>query len=848
MLFGVNCRTLLFLLLPPFLCAAEPLPEDRGAAGLWQSLKKLGTTARVMHITAHPDDEDGGMLTLLARGRGVDATLLSLTRGEAGANQITGDFFDALGALRTAELLKAAEYYGVRVRFTRFVDYGFSKNVAETFRKWDREKVLEDVVRIIRTERPHILISRWQGTPRDGHGNHEAAGVIAQLAFEAAGDPKRFSEQIAAGLPAWKPLKLYSNNRRQSDDFTLVLDSGVYDPVLGRSYAQVARDGLRFQRTQGAGAALLQPGPSLTYYKRIASGNGIAARESDFFEGTELATAARYPALQAYVARAVSAFSFANPAASAEALAGGLAEARKLAAKASNEDSYTLRLKVRQLEHALTQSLGMELDAAVEPGERAAGEFSAFRPFGTLGLATPGSSFSVKVAVPRSGDGGAVLEKVELVAPEGWKIERVDEGRFRVMVPAGAAGSKAYWSRNSIQETTYHLDNEQFLGMPLPPPPLRALATCRYAGTAFTIEGDVETSYLDASGIQRRRTLWTGPAVSLKMSSAGGVLPVGKRSYSVTGGVRNLSSGPVTGTIRPSLPPGWLSDPSEVTFRVEQEKQESPFRFEITAPAGVGEGEYPVEMAVESGAVLHRSSFEAITQPGLQTVHLAMPARHSIRVVDVKIAAGLKVGYVMGTGDEIPEALRQLGVTVELIGTPAISSGDLSQYDTILLGIRAYAARQDVKTYNSRLLDYVRNGGVLIVQYNTQEFDKNYGPYPYSMTMRAEEVSEEDSPVTILQPEDPVFRIPNKITTADFEGWVEQRGSKFWAAWDPAYKPLLSTHDTGQPPQQGGWLAARYGKGLYVYCAYSWYRQLPYTIPGAYRIFANLISLGKTPR
>ncbi len=808
------------------LAARDPLPEDRGAAGLWQSLKRLQTNARVMHITAHPDDEDGGMLTLLSRGQGVDVTLASLTRGEAGANLVTGDFFDALGALRTVEVLRAAEYYGVRLRFTRFIDFGFSKNLAETFRNWDREQVLGDLVRLIRMEKPHVLIARWQGTPRDGHGNHEAAGVLAQLAFEAAGDPARFP-----GLPPWQPLKLYSDNRRENEPWTIRLDSGVYDPVLGRSYAQIAREGLRQQRTQGAGSAIARPGPSVTYYKLLASKVGMAEKESSFLERLEVAPSAEFAKP---VDAAVKAFSLAHPEACAPHLAEALRVARRLG----------LSEKAQQAETALAQSLGLEAEALVDPDQPPEGPFAAFRPYETFALATPGQTFHVTVTFYQRGRGDAELRGVELAAPYGWTVTRTGPGKFRVEVSTNALPTKAHWRRQSVRENLYRIEPPAWFGRPLPPPPLMARITYVAHGVDAVLEREVETSFIDRLGVQHRRALAVGPAISVKMPAPFGALPLGRREYSLTVSVRNHRYGEAQGTLRLALPEGWRSDPAMAPFRFEKQGEETSVTFRLIPAATAAEGDHLVEAVATVDGREYRSTFTPITQPGLETAYLMEPAVQYVRAVDAKVAPGVRVGYVMGTGDEVPEGLRQLGVPVDLLDAAAVASGDLSRYPAIWLGIRAYAARPELKTHNARLLEYVKNGGVLVVQYNTQEYDHNYGPYPYSMTMRAEEVSEENAPVEILDPDDPVFRWPNRITVRDFDDWIEQRGSKFWTTWDQRYKPLLSTHDQGQAPQRGGWLVAPYGKGLYIYCAYAWYRQLPFAVPGAVRLVANLVSLG----
>ena len=307
----------------------EPLPADRGAAGLLQSLRRLETNLRVMHITAHPDDEDGGTLTWLSRGRGVEVTLASITRGESGANLVTGDFFERLGALRSLELEKAAQYYGAQVRFTRFADFGYSKTLEETLRNWDRDGVVRDLVRILRAEKPHVVLARFRGNRRDGHGHHQAAGLLAREAFAAAADG------------GWKPLKLYVGNYRENEDWTVAVDSGIYDPLLGETYAQMARRGLRFQRSQGAGSAIASPGPSRRYYKLVASEVGMAEKEDDFFERipTEV-----HPDLAAVLREARQLYTVDDPSKCAPALAKALDTARRLRRE---NDSIDLAIKER---------------------------------------------------------------------------------------------------------------------------------------------------------------------------------------------------------------------------------------------------------------------------------------------------------------------------------------------------------------------------------------------------------------------------------------------------------------------------------------------------------------------
>ncbi|MBL8229712.1 MAG: PIG-L family deacetylase [Bryobacterales bacterium] len=821
--------------------AQETLPEDRGAVGVAQTLRKLTTRVRVLHVAAHPDDEDAATLTWLARGWGAHVVLASLNRGEAGANLVSNHFFDRLGALRTAEFLRAAQYYGAAgLRFTRFVDYGYSKNVAETFRNWKRDDVLRDLVRIVREEQPHIMISRFQGTPRDGHGNHEAAGLLARDAYDAAADAKRFPEQIAAGLKPWRAHKLYVGGARDVEEWTLRVDSGVYDPLLARTYAQMGREGYRQHRSQGAGPAIPLPGPSVAHYTLVASDRPIPAKEKHFYEGLSLSV--QIPQYGEHIQRALAEFRADEPWRIAPHLAKALAAIR---GARGTQPSRDLDIKEQQLQLALEQALGVQFTALADPDQKPSGPFALFRAWESFRFATAGQRFFVTCSfiAPR-----AEFKAFEF-SGDSASVRAMEGNRFEVTIDGNASPTVAYWTRSNVRQTHYDVADEKLFGRPLPPAPLRVRATYRVEGVDAAVERDVETSHLDQLGIQFRRSLAIAPAVSMHLKTAAGYLPRGAVQYQLPVSIRNhvhgaQANGAAKGQLRLALPDGWRAEPRQIEFGIEKEGEEANYLFRLTPPAGVGEGDYPVQAVATVGGREYKHAFLPISQPGLATVYTSDPALHTIRVVDVAVAPKLRTGYLPGTGDDVPEAMRQLGIETDILDTAQLASGDLSRYHTIVLGIRAYAARTDVRTHNARLLDYVAKGGVLVVQYNTQEYDNNYGPYPYSMTARAEEVSEEDSPVQILDAADPVFTAPNQITAKDFEGWVEQRGSKFFTTWDERWTPLIETHDTGQAPQKGIWLVARQGKGLYIYCSLAWYRQLPFAVPGAARLFANLVSLG----
>ncbi|MCC6264737.1 MAG: PIG-L family deacetylase, partial [Bryobacterales bacterium] len=717
----------------------EPLPQDRGSAGLLQQLRKLQTRARVLYIVAHPDDEDGATIAKLSRGLGADVVLLSLTRGESGANLVTADAFDALGLLRTVELRRGAQWYGARLRFTRAVDYGYSKTIEECWSQWDQNEIVRDVVRVIREEQPHVVLSRWQGTARDGHGNHTAAGIVSPIAFRAAADPSQYPEQIKAGLPAWRALKHYSDNRAEGDAWTHRSETGIYDPILGISYGQAGREGLRQQRSQSAGAAIMGPGESSTFYLRTDPPAKEGEREESFFANIDVSLKA-YPALEAPLAEALRTFDAQHPERTAPLLTSALTAVRRLR---GHEDSRDLRIKESQIGEALRLALGVEVDALVQPANPPEGRMAAFLPATTFQVASPGQTFEVRVNFTPRLSREARLREAALEAPAGWQVEPLGEGKCRVTVPETAAFSAAFWRREDVRQTLYRYANDAVFGQPIPEAPLHARVTWQFRGTDATIREPVLVSYMDERSLEHRRALAVGPALSLETETEAGIFPIGKDAYHLNVRLRHTGSEPISGTVRLQFPPGWQSEPASAAFQFEKEGEAASVAFRVIPPEGLKAGRITVLALAEANGREYRSSFRAVTQPGFEVIYEERPATHEIALVDAKIAPGQRIGYVMGAGDAVPAGLEQLGATVEMLDASALATGDLSRYDSIWLGIRAYAVRKDLLTYNARLLEYAKNGGVLVVQYNTPEFDHNYGPYLYQMTRRPEEVSEE---------------------------------------------------------------------------------------------------------
>ena len=871
--------------------AAIELPANSGAAALWQSLKKLHTRASLIMITAHPDDEDGGMLTYESRGQGARVALLTLNRGEGGANVMSSDYFDALGLVRTEELLAAGRYYGVDQYFTRVVDYGFSKTMDESLLKWTRDRVLYDVVRVVRMVRPLVITSVFVGGPSDGHGNHQTAGLMAKEVYRLAGDPNVFPEQIKGGLRPWTPLKDYARvpfSRRSNASplaVNVAIPEGNYDPSLGLNYLQVSRQGLGHQKSQNGGTGIPAAGPMLSAYHRFDSRVAAAEKEPSFFDGidTSLASIASLAnqgetaflvdglkQINADVERALEQYSAAQPDKIAPFLADGLKGVIKLIDRLSrsnlSEDAkydiaHELNIKRAQFNDALAEALGISVRATVapanEPDPRAAmfaGEPDTFR------IAIPGQTFGVKVQVVNQSSVPVSLRSVSLkpVEPKWWSISdskaansdlapnQSTTATFRATVAADAGYTRPYYSRKDIEQPYYDILDERYLNLPRSPYPLAASVQMTYDGAPIELDQVVQTVKRVTGSGQVLEPLVVGPAISVAISPRAGIVPLESKSFPVTAVVHSNIKGPAKGTLKLELPSGWRSAPESAEFSTSQEGDDRSITFQVT-PIQLAEKSYEITAVASYLGKTYREGYQLTGYNGLRPYFLYTSSTYRTAGVDVKVAPGLQVAYIMGSGDDVPASLEHLGIKVSFLTAGDLAGGDLSKYDVIILGVRTYAVRADLQTYNNRLLDYVKNGGVAIVEYNTPEYDHNYGPYPYVMGSNPEEVTDEASKVDILAPSNPVFNWPNKITVDDFRGWVEERGSKWMESWDSHYQALLATNDPDQAPQKGGLLYAKYGKGIYIYNAYAFYRELPEGVPGAYRIFANMVSLPKNP-
>jgi LmbE family N-acetylglucosaminyl deacetylase len=891
----VSAVILICLALPVYVTRtrsdARPPAQNFGLSGLQQELRKLRTTARLIHTTAHPDDEDSGMLTLESRGLGATVLLLTLNRGEGGQNKTGGELLDALGVLRTLELLAADGYYGAEQRFSRVADFGFSKSAEETFQQWHgHDTALGDMVRVIRTFRPDVLVSRFQGAPRDGHGHHQASGILSREAFRAAADPTRFPDQLKEGLDPWQALKLYMDGVKPNEDYSVRLDTGRYDPALGCSYLEFALEGYRHHLSQGSGGIGVSPGRQYSYYKRLEPALRNGGHESSFFDGIDTTLpglAARMgpeeaktpflrPALvemDKCAAQAASVFVPDDPGRVAGPLLTGLKVARDIVTRLETAPLSHLtkadllnRLndKVRQFEKAANLALGADLEASVDVPSRRQGEDTGFPdPQQTFSMAVPGQTFTVTASFQNRSTRTISVDEIGLDAPKGWTartlkndLRKLEPGdwastQFSVTVPADAAYTRPYWHRTDpAAETVFAIDSPEYLTLPFPPPPVMAFALYSTNGLAGLVRSVVNVKYIDPLYGQEQRPLPVGPPISIELQPAHRIIATGSQAAAeVNVGVRNnrtVQPGiPLSAKVQLQAPPGWTVEPASIQAMLSREGEFNSYTFKVT-PGRVSEGRFELRAVAELEGKKYAEGVAVVSRHDLGSFYYYHQATERISSVDVIVPPGLRVGYIMGAGDDIPEALKQLGIAVEVIGAQELATGDLSRFDTILVGIRAYDVRRDVRDNNKRLLEYVSRGGTLLVQYNQSVSTFNAGGYaPYPATASTLRVTVEEAPVTILEPKDSLFLYPNRITARDFDGWVQERGVYFMEKWDSHFTPLLASNDPGEKPLAGGMLRANYGKGTYIYTGYAFFRQLPAGVPGAIRLFVNLLSTGR---
>jgi LmbE family N-acetylglucosaminyl deacetylase len=773
---------------------------DQGALGLAQQLKRLNTTASVLMIGAHPDDEDSALLTYLARGENARTAYLSLTRGDGGQNLIGPELGEALGVIRTEELLQARRLDGAEQFFTRAYDFGFSKTLAEAKERWDEKIILCDVVRVIRSYKPLVVVSVFSGTPVDGHGQHQYAGYITPLAVKAAGDPAQCKESG----DAWAVKKFYVRHRGAGDP-TLKINTGKYDPLLGRSYFEIAMQARSQHRSQEQGVLELK-GDLFSNLDLV--GISGSKNESGIFDGLNTATSdlKEYDPLKP------------------ELLLPGLLE------------------RLPEARDAVLRAAGVRIDVLAEQE-----------------TAIQGDSVPVAVRIFTPHAGQVRLVKVQFNFPQSPRSEptatasnffgreKADLGDyFNIAIPADSVPTQPYWLHSPRTGDLFSIKTGSEVNAPFGSPAMFADITLEIGGKAITIRRPVEYRYADDIRGEVRRELNIVPKLAVALDRELLIVSTGSKqmtreiSVSVT---NNMNSG-AEGRVRLTLPNGWKVEPSEAPFSMQRKNERATVKFKVEMPRTAGTFQVKAEATLNGEAF--SQTMQTLAYEHIQTHRIYRPAKADVKLIDLKTVP-VKVGYIRGSGDRVAEAISQLGVEVEDVDATMLASGDLFRFDTIVVGIRAYQVRPDLVANNKRLMDFVTGGGTLIVQYQLPDTyaQRNLVPFPTQMGPR---VVDENAAVKILQPAHQIFNFPNKISDEDFKGWVQERNLYNFSQMDPKYIGLLESHDAGEPENVGGLVIADIGKGKYIYCSYSLFRQLPAGVPGAYRLLANMLSLSKAKR
>ena len=981
---------------------------NNGALGLGQLLRRLQTTASAMHTGAHPDDEDTALIARLARGDNARVVYLALNRGEGGQNIIGNELFEPLGVIRTEELLQSRRLDGGEQLFTRVMDYGFSKTRAEAAEKWTEQTPLADMVRAIRLYRPLVIISRFSGTPADGHGHHQLAGYLTPIAFKAAADPNQFPEQLKEGLHPWQAKKLYAPvfpNFREEDfkdvgqliarlknsnepvtkyliskfdkktlglieehkdgslvssdeknalisEFnkalndsslyeknrfqniklsadterllkqnsemsnvvflnrmlledalpneilrdgniekrgysrtTVTIQTGEYDSLFGRSYFEIAMEGRSQHKSQEMG--LLEIRGAQASGERLLERINITGDDKGIFDGLDVSIKGiaslsglqqgliddELNRMQTSAAKALNEYDPFAPEKIIPHLAEGLNATRLARLKLyptgldnrSNIDfstgqypkidiarvdaNFLLAQKEKEFSEALQRAVGVVVDALTDTETVAANE-----------------SLTVSVRVFAPANSNVQITSINLRTPNGWKSQEIEEPKqepgntfrprtersqkaafFRVTVPENEKPTQPYWLQEPRNGYVFNWADDA----PKNKPFADALVSCEVklniGGVDVIATKNAQYRYADEIRGEIRRELNVVPALSVSLDSKLIISTVSTKpeQHRVAVRVTNNAMKAMTGVVSLRLSNGWKSEPANVPVSFTKKGERTAAVFNVTVPANTKTDAYKIAAQVSSDGKMYDQEMRVVAYSHIQTHRYYTNAETNVRVIDLKVAP-VNVGYIMGSGDAVPDAIKRMGLDVTMLGEEDLASGDLSRFDTIVIGIRASQVRPDFVANNGRLLDFVRNGGTLIVQYQQQEYvNLKLSPFPAQMASR---VTDENAKVTILQPQHAAFNYPNKITDEDFKDWVQERSLYNFTTFDSQYTPLLESHDAGEAEQKGGEVYAEIGKGKFVYTSYAWFRQLPNGVPGAYRLFANLLSLPKAAK
>lgn len=818
------------LLLPIAVCSQSYQQPD--ASQIRLKLKKLNFLGSVLYVAAHPDDENTSVITYLANGRLATTAYLSLTRGDGGQNLLGPEIREQLGLIRTQELLAARSIDGGLQFFTRANDFGFSKSADEAFRIWGKEQVLSDVVRVFRQYQPDVIITRFPPDERAGHGHHTASAMLAGEAFEIAGNPEWFPDQVQQ-FGTWQPKRLYTNTGRwwntsinENTPGVITLDVGGYNPLLGKSYLEISALSSSQHKSQGWGRAGRR-GRQPEYLEHM---KGEAAT-SDIFDGinTTWSRVKGGDKVQRLVERVLQEFKAEEP----WAIVPLLLEIRKEIQ--SLPESVWKTRKLEETEQLIQDCLGLFAETSA-----------------SWYYSPPGAGVTIDMEVINRSSFPVSIEKIS--SPQlKWDtlfsqpLQDNVSLRFttRKEIPASAEYSDPYWLKHPMEQGIFTVKDPAWIGLPQNPPAVTFAFTIRIGGKEdVVVTRPLIYKWVDPVKGELRRPFEIVPPVTVNLSEKVVIFNDDRpREINVT--LRSSHPGNVEGRLKLVLPEGWRAEPSFLPFTLARAGDEQSASFKLFPPSSESTAE--ITAVAEVNGASYGCALQVIQYDHIPVQTLLPPAKAKVVRLDLK-KAGNTVAYIAGAGDAIPAALRNMGYEVWEMQNEDVTPKNLEPIDAVVLGVRALNTNERIPFIMPYLLDYVKNGGTLIVQYNTSSGLQTQSFSPYPIQLSRERVTEEDAPVTMVLPDHEVLNHPNKITTDDFKGWVQERGLYFPNTWDEQYAAPLSMNDTNETPKRGSLLVARYGKGYYVYTGLSFFRELPEGVPGAYKLFANMISLGKSTK
>lgn len=814
------------LLLPLF--ARAQAPYQANAAEIKLKLEKLNFLGSVLYVAAHPDDENTRVITYFSKGKLATTAYLSMTRGDGGQNLIGSEIGDLLGLIRTQELLAARRLDGGMQFFTRANDFGFSKSAEETFSIWGKNEVLSDVIRVYRQYQPDVILTRFPPDDRAGHGHHTASAMLAIEAFDAAAKSDVFPDQVAVS-GTWQPKRLFINTGRffnntinESTPGVTTINLGGYNPLLGESYSEIAATSRSQHKSQGFGSRRVR-GDQQEFFELVKG----EAPDKDIFDGinTTWTRVKNGDKIKPMVDRAIREFIPEKPAASIPLLLQLKKEINTL------DNGVWKTRKLLEVNQVIQDCAGLYIEATANDFWAAPGQ----PIIATIELLNR-TEADVQVLSIQSSDIG-----VDTIVNTTLKNNVPIVIRTRKNIISTKSYSDPYWLREKRSIGLFTVKDNKLIGKPENDPAVLLKFTTRIHGESIEIVKPLVFRSTDPVKGELYRPFEIVPPVFVNISNGVWVFK-DETPKDVEVVLKSTTDSIQHGTLKLHLPEGWRSDPVLIEFTIAKRGEELANFFKVYP--SVTEFSGTLQAVAEINGVAYNHALRTIAYDHIPTQTLLPVAEARIVRINLKKEGGV-IGYISGAGDDVPTALRNMGYEVWEMKNEEVTTENLKRLDAVVLGIRALNTNDRIRFMMNDLLAYVNNGGTMVVQYNTSNglVTDKFSPYP--LTLSRDRTTEENSEIRILKPDHPLLNSPNKITSSDFDGWVQERGLYFPNKWDPGFEALLSMNDVGEKPLDGSLLVAKYGSGHYVYTGLSFFRELPEGVPGAFKLFANIVSLGK---